>query len=874
MSLRRVAVIALVLCCASPWVSFAEEPPTPAALEFFEKKVRPLLVEHCFECHNDKKQRGGFRLDTREFLLKGTDNGPGVIPGRPDDSRLMHAVRYEDDLKMPPKAKLPQESIDILAEWVKQGAAWPAAVPAGDTKTSDPLAWKKHWSFQPIVKPALPVVKNAAWTRNEIDYFILAKLEEQGLTPSAAADRRTLLRRAYFDVTGLPPSFADVQAFEQDTRTNAYELVVDRLLASPQYGERWARHWLDVARYADTKGYVFQEDRNYPQAYTYRDWVVKALNADVPYDQFLMKQIAADQLLGDGDQSDLAAMGFLTLGRRFLNNINDIIDDRIDVVMRGMMGMTVNCARCHDHKYDPIPTQDYYSLYGVFASSDEPKDGAYPLRLVDSANPHNVQVFIRGNSGNRGAEAPRRFILAVAGEQRKNFEKGSGRLELAQAITAADNPLTARVFANRVWAHYFGVGLVNTPSDFGVRSSPPTHPELLDELARGFIDSQWSMKQLHRRILLSATYQQASLSRPEAEKIDSENRLVWKMNRRRLEFEGLRDNLLAVSGQLDLTLGGPAVQLETTPFPKRRTLYGFIDRQNLPGLFRTFDLASPDAHTPQRFTTTVPQQALYLLNSPFLMETLTQLANRPDLTAVGDVGDRIQLMYQLIYSRLPSPRELELGVAYVRAGQEAPVTEVVEASPWHYGYGEFDAAAGRLKSFQPAPKFTGQAWQGQDTLPDPVIGWVSLNAGGGHPGNDLQHAVIRRWIAPRDGTLSIRGKLRHPAAEGDGVLSRVISNRSGVAGEWTAQKSEASTKVDGLAVQAGDQIDFYTECRSNPNHDSFEWTLKLRLEATAPNQQIEWNSQAEFQGPPPNPLSVWERYAQVLLMANEFVFVD
>ncbi len=874
MSICRLTLVALVLCCWTVREVAAEDAPSPAALEFFEKKVRPLLVDHCYECHGEKRQRGGLRVDTRDFLLKGTDNGPGLIPGKPDDSRLMHAVRYEDDLKMPPKAKLPQESIDILAEWIKQGAAWPASTPTAGTHSGDPVAWKSHWSLQPVRKPALPAIKNSGWVRNEVDNFVLAKLEEQRLTPSPAADRRTLLRRAYFDVTGLPPSFAEVQAFENDARPNAFELAVDRLLASPHYGERWARHWLDVARYADTKGYVFQEDRNYPQAYTYRDWVVKSLNADLPYDQFLLKQIAADQLVTEADQSDLAAMGFLTLGRRFLNNINDIIDDRIDVVMRGTMGLTVNCARCHDHKYDPIPTQDYYSLYGVFASSDEPKDGNYTLRLVDSPKPHNVQVFIRGNSGNRGAEAPRRFILAVAGEQRRNFEKGSGRLELAQAIVAADNPLTARVFVNRVWAHYFGAGLVITPSDFGLRSSPPTHPELLDELAREFIDSKWSIKQLHRRILLSATYQQASFSRPDAEKIDSENRLLWKMNRRRLEFEGLRDNLLAVSGQLEPTLGGPAVQLETAPFPKRRTLYGFIDRQNLPGLFRTFDLASPDAHTPQRFTTTVPQQALFMLNSPFLMDTLTQLANRPEVSAISDPHERIRLMYQLIYSRQPSPRELELGAAYIRTNQEAPALDLASRSPWHYGFGEFDAAANRLKSFRPLPKWTGKSWQGQEQLPDPQIGWVSLNAGGGHPGNDLQHAAIRRWIAPRDGTLSVQGRLQHPAAEGDGVLCRLISSRSGVAGEWTAQKSDAATNVEGLAVKAGDQLDFYTDCRSNPNHDSFGWTFKLRLEPTSPNQQSEWSSQTDFQGPAPSPLPVWERYAQVLLMANEFVFVD
>lgn len=870
----RFLIVVCLLSGLSPAIAcFADDAPSPAAVEFFEARVRPILVEHCFECHGEKKQRGGLRVDSRDFLLKGTDNGPGVVPGKPDESHVLQAVRYEGEVKMPPKAKLPQESIDILTEWIKQGAVWPAPATPQPGQAGDPQAWKKHWAFQPVVKQALPTVKATAWVRNEIDTWILAKLEANGLTPSPAADRRTLLRRAYFDVTGLPPTFAEVQAFEQDTRPNAFELVVEHLLSSPHYGERWARHWLDVARYADTKGYVFQEDRNYPQAFTYRDWVVKALNADLPYDQFLARQIAADQFVTDADQSDLAAMGFLTLGRRFLNNINDIIDDRIDVVMRGTMGLTVNCARCHDHKFDPIPTQDYYSLYGVFASSNEPKDGNFPLRMVDAPNPHNVQVFIRGNSGNRGAEAPRRFLVALAGEGRKNFEKGSGRLELAEAIISRDNPLTARVFANRVWAHYFGSGLVITPSDFGIRSSPPTHPELLDDLARGFMDSNWSIKQLHRRILLSATYQQASIDRPEALKIDSENRLVWKMNRRRLEFEGLRDNLLAVSGQLDPALGGPAVQLVAAPFPKRRTIYGFIDRQNLPGLFRTFDLASPDAHTPQRFTTTVPQQALFLLNSPFLMEVLGQFVNRPELAAINDPAEKIRWIYQQVYSRQPTSQELELGLTYVRTAQESTDIEIAALSPWHYGYGEFDPSTGRLKTFQAIPKYTGKAWQGQDNLPDPQIGWVMLHGGGGHPGNDLQHAVVRRWIAPRDGVVQVRGQLRHRSDEGDGVQCRLISSASGVAGDWTAQQSETDTNVDGLAVKAGDQLDFYTDCRTNPNNDSFLWKVKLQLEPISSNERNEWNSQSDFQGPPEF-LPIWQRYVQVLLMANEFVFVD
>ena len=869
----RVKLVASLLVLSLPVVAAADEPPSPEAVEFFERKVRPLFVEHCQDCHGDKKQRGGFRLDSRAALIKGTDNGPGLIPGRPDDSRLMHAVRYQDDLKMPPKAQLPPESIEILAEWIKQGAVWPDSKPAASGSTADASAWKSHWSFQPVAQPPVPIVQATAWPQTEIDHFILAKLEQAGLAPSAPADRRTWLRRAYFDVIGLPPTFAEVQAFEQDPRPEAYQAVVDHLLASPHYGERWARHWLDVARYADTKGYVFQEDRNYPQAYTYRDWVVRALNEDLPYDQFVLKQIAADQVATESTQSDLAAMGFLTLGRRFLNNTNDIIDDRIDVVMRGTMGLTVNCARCHDHKYDPIPTQDYYSLYGVFDSSVEPKDGAYPLRLIDAPQPHNVQVFIRGNSGNRGAEAPRRFLLAVAGEHRKNFEKGSGRLELAQAITSPDNPLTARVLVNRVWGHYFGTGLVLTPSDFGLRSSPPTHPELLDHLARTLMDSGWSVKQLHRRILLSATYRQASVSRPAAEIVDPENHLVWKVNRRRLEFEGLRDNLLAVANELEPALGGPAVQLESMPFPRRRTLYGFIDRQNLPGLFRTFDLASPDAHTPQRFTTTVPQQALYLLNSPFLMETLGRLANRPDVQSVGDPAERIRILYQLIYARQPSAQELELGLAFVQAALAANSTDVATKSAWEYGYGEFDPIARHLKSFTPFPKWTGQSWQGGDSLPDPQIGWASFNARGGHPGNDLQHAVIRRWHAPRDGLVTIRGRVKHGSADGDGVLCRIISQRDGTVGEWTAQKSNANTNVS-VSVKAGETIDLYTDCRTGPNHDSFEWTCKLEMSGEMPGERKEWTTQSDFQGPPRPMLTGWERYVQVLLMANEFVFVD
>ncbi len=522
------------------------------------------------------------------------------------------------------------------------------------------------------------------------------------------------------------------------SRKRLIEALIDRLLASPRYGERWGRHWLDVARYADTKGYVFQEERRFPYAFTYRDYVIRAFNEDLPYDQFILQQLAADQLpLGD-DHRPLAAMGFLTLGRRFLNNVHDIIDDRIDVTMRGLQGLTVACARCHDHKYDPIPSKDYYSLYGVFASSEEPKDqpvlgtpemteeyrkfdeelknrqqvvaefkeknktelaarnrkfrdqlrdlekkveqwkvsgpGSPPraMSLKDMPNPFNPQVFLRGNPNNRGERVPRQYLEVVAGPQRKPFVKGSGRLELAQTIASKDNPLTARVMANRIWMHHFGQGLVRTPGNFGLRGEPPTHPELLDFLARSFMDQGWSVKKLHRQIMTSAAYQQTSDDNPSGLAADAENRLLWKMNRRRLELEAIRDSLLAVAGHLDLKMGGKAVDIVSAPFSTRRTVYGFIDRQNLPALFRTFDLASPDTSTPQRHNTTVPQQALFLMNSPFVVEQARALVARADVTARAKDEAKIDHLYRLTFGRPAAADEIALGLQFLKEAQSAP----------------------------------------------------------------------------------------------------------------------------------------------------------------------------------------------------------
>jgi hypothetical protein len=574
-------------------------------------------------------------------------------------------------------------------------------------------------------------VKKTDWVKTPIDAFVLAGLERKGLAPAPTADRRTLIRRVTLDLHGLPPTPEEVAAFEMDRSPDAYERLIDRLLASPRYGERWGRHWLDVARYADSKGYVFQEERRYPFAYTYRDYVIRAFNEDLPYDQFVLQQLAADQLpLGD-DKRPLAALGFLTLGRRFLNNIHDIIDDRIDVTMRGLQGLTVGCARCHDHKFDPISQKDYYSLYGVFASSEEPKDlpliakpeqtaelvafekelakrkaevekyreqhkdeiakgnrkfrdGLRALEakveewqanspiappramvLIDKPMPQTPHVFLRGNPNNPGPEVPRQFLEVVAGEKRQPFRQGSGRLELARAIVDRKNPLTARVLVNRVWLHHFGAGLVRTPSDFGLRGDPPTHPELLDWLAATFMDNGWSIKKLHRLILLSNTYQQASSCDPRLREMDPDNRFLGRMNRQRLDFEAMRDSLLYVAGRLDTTMGGRAVELTTQPFSTRRTVYGFIDRQNLPGLFRTFDFASPDATSPQRYTTTVPQQALFLMNSPFVVEQARYFLRRADVAGQAKEEEKINRMYKIAYGRAAEADEIALGLRFL-----------------------------------------------------------------------------------------------------------------------------------------------------------------------------------------------------------------
>jgi mono/diheme cytochrome c family protein len=849
----------------------------PAEVEFFEKKVRPVFVEHCGECHGAKKQSAGMRLDTIAGIKKGTDDGPVVAAGKPDESRLVKAIRREGDNPMPPKEKLGDDAVAAIAEWVKRGAVLP------DESATTKASGKDHWAFQKVVDPPVPSVPGAT---TPIDAFVRAKLTIAKLPSAPKADKRMLLRRAHYDLVGLPPTAEEFDAFEKDTSPNAFEKAVDRLLESPHFGERWARHWMDVARYSDTKGYVFTEDRSYPYAFTYRDYLIRSFNEDRPFNQMILEQVAADRLPPSEDKRELAALGFLTLGRRFLNNQHDIIDDRIDVVTRGFMGLTVGCARCHDHKFDPIPIADYYSLYGVFAGTVEPKDppligtaveranakvfdaevkrmekaaadfqahmyaealepfrtpksvGTYLLaardlrgksgrdvdvylvkngldvrilerwrtyldaphrkadptflawfavvdlpaegfaakanaaiealpkgnvtvretllaaepesirqvaalygeliggnvdqeftlvltgpggvtnlepmdadKLVpiavkkefrklrnsadefratsplsppramavqDASAPTQTVVFLRGNPQNKGPKVPRQFPSVLAGPDRKPFTGTSGRLDLANAIASPDNPLTARVYVNRVWGHLFGFGLVRTPSDFGTRSDPPTHPELLDWLAARFVQDGWSTKKLIKRIVLSDTYQQSSVAPADVYRLDPENRILAHQTRKRLEFEPLRDSLLIVAGRLDTTVYGKSVDLFKDSASTRRAVYGYIDRQNLHGTFRAFDLATPDQHAPQRFQTTVPQQALYLMNSQFVAEQAKAVAARAQVTETKDDAGKASAVYRLVLGRNPTTEETSLAVEFVKDGS----TAVGKLGPW------------------------------------------------------------------------------------------------------------------------------------------------------------------------------------------------
>lgn len=875
------------------WIACLLSLPLPAALQgedpvhLFRTQVRQILEQNCFSCHTDMAM-GGLRIDSRKHLLKGGNSGPAVVPGRPAESLLYQAITHKHPrLKMPPQGKLAPEQVAALRAWIESGVHFDTVEEAKETGRTSVDEQKKFWAFQPIRKSVPPSVHNSGWVKTDIDRFILAKLEKQGLHPVGTADKRTLLRRATFDLTGLPPTPEEIQSFLADTSQNGWEKVVDRLLASPRYGERWGRFWLDVARYSDEDALGLSADP-FPNAWRYRDWVIQALNDDMPYDLFVKSQIAGDFLDKPGENRYRPGLGFFGLGPWYYKLVDppkaraDERHDRIDVLTRGFLGLTVACARCHDHKYDPIPTRDYYALAGVFASSvlkEEPlapKDvvaqwhekqkhienleadlrkrleqerkrlgrilardagkyllaawridrgyiqpreaaaagldaetmdrwGAYlrgknwahpylaefsrarnkttarvniekfqrfldsvaaeydaiqaynkkvleeaakstdpydifckgctaetkalardkyvlwtdlfsakqqtqekksglfyyaddqmdrwlsgtvrtqvaslrdevkkrkselPPRypflhvIADSDSPADLPLHVRGDPYNLGAPVPRGYLTVLSKSEPTRFEHGSGRLELAELIASADNPLTARVIVNRVWHHHFGAGLVRSLSNFGEVGDRPSHPELLDYLAARLIENQWSLKRLHREILLSATYGLSSEFRQANFNVDPENRLLWRANRRRLDIESLRDALLFVAGMLDTRAGGPPEAWKTS---KRRSVYGRISRYQLERTLSLFDFPDPTISAEQRASTNTPLQRLFFLNSDLVHDVAKSLAERIEASAQPD-RERIGIAYALLFGREPEDEERRMAGDFLTGG--------------------------------------------------------------------------------------------------------------------------------------------------------------------------------------------------------------
>ncbi|PHS10445.1 MAG: hypothetical protein COA78_11305 [Blastopirellula sp.] len=1099
-----------------PPVSKPIEPATPEQIAFFETHVRPLLVKQCISCHGPKKQHAELRLDSRAAMIKGGESGAAISPFNPNESLLIEAVRRES-FEMPPEDELTEEEIAIFTKWVEQGAVWPKS--DLDNNTEVERDFDSHWAFQPISDPEVPKVKNSAWPINAIDHFVLAKLEESGLAPAPVATRATLLRRMKWDLVGLPLTSDESKSIDQqDTKQ-----IIDQLLNSPHYGERWGRYWLDLARYADTKGYVFFEKPKFHNGYTYRDYVIQSFNEDKPYNQFVKEQLAADLMQGEVSHQAMAGLGFVTIGPHLKNELPDILADRIDVVSRGFLGLTVGCARCHDHKFDPVSMEDYYSLYGVFHNSLEPihlpfrtpdeipakqseqakqlekaasdlrthydqqfqlvlkqgrerlaeylavaqsqrsgpdttqfdvivdgddlspqllliwqqyledrdakndpvflpwnrlaqleeadftKEATNVLTQLSAGNaehPSNqlvldrlkqkplnnfdevVQVYIqlideidkawrqaiekseiqsleqpeheqlrlvlygtdsplqtpmhgfkllrlfpdrqsqkkvnelnaavdaarakaapelaqmlvmkdaetiveprifkRGNAARPAEYVTRRYLQYFDHVSDQPFVKGSGRLELAEAIVSPDNPLTARVIVNRIWQHHFGEGLVTTPSDFGMQSQPPSHPELLDHLATWFTQHNGSIKQLHRYIMQSATYRQASQSSPEGEKIDPANRLLWKMNRRRMDLETMRDALLAVSDSLDLTVGGPSVAGAIDGSNNRRTLYTHIDRQKLPGVMRMFDFPPPDVSTATRNNTIVPGQALFLMNHPMVLSAAKKISDVAEFNASHAAG--IAYLFRKILGREPELFEIAEMLAYLETdAAELETPEEIVKSSWQYGYGVLDEPNQKLTNFTPLTHWTGDQFQGGVNLPDKEIGWVFLNASGGHPGNNLDHVAVIRWTAPAAMTVSINGIFKHDKPQGDGVRGRILAAGKPLLGPWKIHQQSVDTNVDEVTVKEGETIDFIVDIFEVLSHDSFEWIPQIEEIETqavaanalgkdpAPNETSNvstWNYGQDFHGPKAARISAWQNLAHVLLLSNEFQFID
>jgi hypothetical protein len=771
-----------------------------ADADVFETKIRPLLAERCYSCHSVSagKRKGGLLLDSRDAILKGGDSGPAAVPGDPDRSLLLRAVGYADeDLKMPPKGRLSAAQTADLTAWVRKGLAWPAAQPAPTAAATEDAPAAVPWSFRPVRKPAVPVVRDRSWPANDVDRFILAGLEERGLVPAPPAERAALLRRVTFDLVGLPPTVEELEAFLKDESPDAFDKVVERLLASPQFGERWGRHWMDVVRYADSNG--FGADYTLDEAWRYRDYIIDSFNRDKPYDQFVREQIAGDLL----PTPVPIATGFLLVGPKELAEYDkeklrmDVADEQLNTIGQAFLGLTLGCARCHDHKFDPVPTAEYYALAGILRSTNsipreslrgvisgwnrrlmnptpeaakalaewkaqhEKARGRYSglrekrsaaaearalekrlallrseagsndaeirrvaaelakkksvapvtaedlaraeadvvravtaprpdlmIAVEDEKQPADLRIQIRGDYRNLGASVPRGFLGSISLDGVRPVDAASsGRLQLAEWITHPGHPLTARVWVNRIWLHLMGNGLVRTPDNFGTRGEPPSHPELLDDLACRLREGNGSLKNLVRLIVRSRTYRMAS----RGGSTDPENRLLGRRDLRRLDAEALRDAMLSVSGQLDPTRGGSTMtyagrlfsQYEYVRLPhdpwRRRAVYLPIYRGTAsPDLLEVFDFAPPGLVTGRRTSTTVPTQALFLMNSPFVLEragaTARSLLDRTDLDDRG----RLDLLYRKVVARPPTAAERRRATEFLAGGGEEAWTDLVQ----------------------------------------------------------------------------------------------------------------------------------------------------------------------------------------------------
>jgi len=726
----------------------ADEPElSPADVQFFESKIRPALVRYCYECHSaEAKEVGGkLLLDSRDALLKGGEAGAVLVAGQPGQSLLIQAMRY-DGVEMPPDKPLPEAVINDFAEWVTRGAP--------DPRTTEAIAKEAAvhdaealWAFEPTKNSPVPDVKNDAWLRDPIDSFVLAKIEAADLRPTQDADSRTLVRRLYIDLTGLPPSFDSIEKFvaaDQQNRKQAVEELVDGLLAGPQFGERWGRHWLDVARYAESNGNDgLSRNPTFPHAWRYRDYVIEAFNSDTPYDRFLIEQIAGDLLPAESDAErdrHLIATGFLAMAAKPAKAMNDnfdmdVVADQIDVVSSGVMGISVACARCHDHKFDPVPTRDYYAMAGIFTSSETmwgtaanegltaPKTDLHVLKAAvhvpppkdfvetvlvlesdtgipkpipkskwpvgtplamgvrDAKQPADCKLNIKGEAKKQGDVVLRGFLSACRIESADTpviNPQQSGRLELAQWLTQGSHPLTARVMVNRIWQHLFGEGIVRTPNDFGVYGERPTHPELLDHLAIRFVNERWSMKTMIRNIVLSRTYQLSSDADANLLNADPANALLTRHVRRRMDTESLRDSMLQVSGQLDLTPADGSIIRHRDILvnlagnlhepSNHRSVYLCYLRSSPPPELAAFDLPDFTAVTGQRDVSTVPNQALHLYNSPCVIKQAERLADVVT-KATEDNDDRIRLVWQQALGRNPTPDETQNAGEFLRVTQ-------------------------------------------------------------------------------------------------------------------------------------------------------------------------------------------------------------